>query len=382
MLKKILVVLLTLVLVAWAGITWFVGKKTEEALRAELEKLAADPKLGLTVVYKRGFFSSTADLKFDSDEVEFVGDETVEMKIYHGPIAFTPDGVKLCADYLVATHGEARSDFETEGEDDTVVPGFLALGDGRLAVQVKLDRTLEVAYQNPKVEVTTNGEAYEIRDLGLSFAGTATDGVLSGSKKFSFSSVQLPPYDELAEAQAILANSGEFAIEVGGLDIKAFQRWLEVHIEKNEAMKNNEVQRVYDELDPLWQLRFVQLFGSGFRLNIEAGISTSTFDFDLEYVGSGRLVDTRSGLEIAESLQGALDLNLDKSVTDLSPSLTETLTEYVESENEYVVETDDAFVSSIRIGDGQWTQNGRSQSLRDWLGFWADAPFDWSQIDK
>ncbi|MFT5465237.1 MAG: hypothetical protein ACI8UO_000325 [Verrucomicrobiales bacterium] len=380
MMKKILVVLLVLVLVAWLGITWFVGAKTEELLLAQLEKLAKNPKVDLSSIeYERGIFSSTATAELAIDGVDLGDDGQLGIRVFHGPIAFTPDGVKICVDHVVVTHGKVGVPFETDGEDEeTIVPGVVDLAGGSLSANVKFNRDIVLAYQNPKVEFTTNGETIQIDDFGLEFTGGATDGVLTGSKRISFGGVKLPPYEELAEAQKILSEGGEFAIEVGGLQIESLEKFLRVQAELKKALKNNEVRRVNEELDPMFWYRLVRIFQTGLRFELDAKLGTTKLDFRIEYTGSGNLIDAENFLKIVELLDGSLEMRLDKGLTELSPKLSQTIAENIEKG--YILESGKTFVSSIQVGDGLWKQNGDSQPIKEWLSYLAKMPLFWDQI--
>ena len=46
----------------------------------------------------------------------------------------------------------------------------------------------------------------------------------------------------------------------------------------------------------------------------------------------------------------------------------------------FVIEENEAFVSSILVGDGNWNQNGETQTLEEWLDIMANIPLLWDEL--
>ncbi len=112
--KKIIFIVMLLLVAAWAGATWLIGKGVGVGVQkfyeqAELQ-MAESGEERITLEggeIEGGFLSSSAttDLKLnmapfnegENDKLRF------NTKIYHGPVMFTPDGVKVGSVYSVST---------------------------------------------------------------------------------------------------------------------------------------------------------------------------------------------------------------------------------------------------------------------------------------
>jgi len=109
--KKIIFAVLLLLVAAWAGATWLIGSGIEKGVQnfydtAEL-RIAESGNNAVAMEpgdIQRSFFASDATTKVSLTTVPMDdATVTVHTKLYHGPVMFTSDGVKVGSTYAVST---------------------------------------------------------------------------------------------------------------------------------------------------------------------------------------------------------------------------------------------------------------------------------------
>ncbi|MCF6311882.1 MAG: YdgA family protein [Verrucomicrobiales bacterium] len=109
--KRSLLLIPLILLALWAGTTWIIGSYTQSGFDIALEKvnqqLAATP--AQTSIsqdsYSRGFLSSQAITKIShaSKAESEENDVFLKFQAWHGPLMFTPKGLKFGNQYVIVT---------------------------------------------------------------------------------------------------------------------------------------------------------------------------------------------------------------------------------------------------------------------------------------
>ena len=106
--KKLLAVILVLLVigaVGYVGATFYVGGKSKKLTEEFLANVSSKMGMGMvtfeTEGFDGGFFSSEGTTDIGLKMVP-MGAESPKLqhKVYHGPVAMTPEGTKLCAYYI------------------------------------------------------------------------------------------------------------------------------------------------------------------------------------------------------------------------------------------------------------------------------------------
>ena len=112
--KKIAIAVVTLAVVlpmGWAGATWFFGNQAESVMDQRLEEANETVSARWDLVsiekssFENGFVSSTATTAiYPAGREEMPDEDKLFLKhtIYHGPLAMTPDGPKICQAYTIS----------------------------------------------------------------------------------------------------------------------------------------------------------------------------------------------------------------------------------------------------------------------------------------
>lgn len=124
--KKIGIVvgLLGVILLGWAGATYSFASKTEPEMDRLLEEANETISAQWDFMsiekssFEKGFVSSTATTSIYPAGEEVPDDKKLHLKhtIYHGPMAMTPDGPKVCGSYTISVVDWSRLDEDASKE--------------------------------------------------------------------------------------------------------------------------------------------------------------------------------------------------------------------------------------------------------------------------
>lgn len=115
--KKILIGILLIFPLVWAGMTWVASNKTEEIFNSRLAQASQKIREAAPIFrmekqsFSKGFISSTAKSIIRIDP-EIFGNENspkiiLDHTIYHGPLMLTEDGIKVGTSYIITTLDQA-----------------------------------------------------------------------------------------------------------------------------------------------------------------------------------------------------------------------------------------------------------------------------------
>ena len=111
--KKIVIAAFLIIPALWAGTTWFTSNQTEQVFEEMLtesnQKLTKEfPFIKVEKQsFEKGFSSSTAKTTVSLNSEIFANEDFQELNLnhvfYHGPVMFTPSGIKIGSSYILTT---------------------------------------------------------------------------------------------------------------------------------------------------------------------------------------------------------------------------------------------------------------------------------------
>jgi len=257
--KKIILGVLLLLVAAWAGATWLIGKGVDEGVQsfyeqAELQMAESGEKRvkleggGI----EGGFLSSTAttDLKLDMppfNQGEGEADKlTFNTKIYHGPVMFTPDGVKIGSVYSVSTldlsqFPEKFQEFVAKGFDDETPVKIAALFGFGGAVDSTATMPL---FRHIKEEADGSTSIIDFAGFNAEAHGTTEAGsAVSGSFKIGEFNIK---NETRKKTLTISASEGEVDIEevVDGIALASSSKFTVPEIKSSDEAKQYSIKDV------------------------------------------------------------------------------------------------------------------------------------------
>jgi uncharacterized protein YdgA (DUF945 family) len=185
--KKLFWILPLALIVAWAATTFFIGMNIEDGIdqfyENTVEQIAAmgagsSPVAFNKKEFKKGFFSSeaTTALEFASFPMSMFN-ITVKTKIHHGPLMFTPDGMKFGCSYALSTLDLSSLPEDSRKDIDKAFDGEEPLTVGLLTT-FSQDFSMNVSMPPFKM---TEEEFEDDSETKVRFAGMS--GTLDGSSK-------------------------------------------------------------------------------------------------------------------------------------------------------------------------------------------------------
>lgn len=157
--KKWLIGGIVAVALIWAGVTALVSQKSEAAFNRVLERAQQQlPLSELTLTktqYKKGFLSSiaTSTLSEREQNAPVIAFRHV---IYHGPIMWTPSGIRFGSSYILTTIDEASLDDEQRQALESAFNGAIPL---TIGVLVTDGQTVAVEMEVAPFKLDADGAA-------------------------------------------------------------------------------------------------------------------------------------------------------------------------------------------------------------------------------
>ncbi len=191
--KKIIFAVLLLLVAAWAGATWLIGSGIEKGVNTFYEtaetRIAESGNSGVEMQpgeIKRSFLASDATTEVRLTTVPMDdASVTVHTKLYHGPLMFTPDGIKVGSTYSVSTIDTSGFPAEVQsviakGFDDEEPVRFTMLfgfgGDVDMTMEMPLFRHLFDEADGAQSKVEFDGMTLKAK--GSAKPGSETSGTI------------------------------------------------------------------------------------------------------------------------------------------------------------------------------------------------------------
>lgn len=208
----------------------------------------------------------------------------------------------------------------------------------------------------------------------IAYALNEKDGNIGASFSYKVDSVALPDDPDMAPFAAMLDDGAELSAEVHGLKTEALVNMFGEMRGLMEASMNGD----FSQEPPSEEEMMMEAFnliqrGTGFGLTAQLGQNNAKVAID--YASDSNIMELKTVAELFSAFEGSVDFRVDRSV--LPPDASEAFAPYIEQR--FILETPEAYSTSIKLQGGNLNFNGNEISVPDFLGPGADQPLPWAQ---
>ncbi|MGV6808902.1 MAG: DUF945 family protein, partial [bacterium] len=171
-----LILLLTLAIIAWLGATWLVGQKTEEQVRAYIERsnqlTEGSVEQNLVSYEASSFMSATAITKFKTgipDIDDLLSDANVITTIQHGPVIMGDEGMTFAL-----SRWDSRLDVESLSDEARAMLSDLFGEQNPFHVKTLLDYDQKARYTLTIPALNMQDETDEFSIAGITVTGESS----------------------------------------------------------------------------------------------------------------------------------------------------------------------------------------------------------------